>query len=543
MDQDINLINNQNLFYSNTTNNNLYSDYRTKIASMNSTILKKNFVRLSTIQPSIKTETDYNENLFQPMNNLRRQSRINMNNNIIKNITKRSSLVLNNLGIGLTFRKSIYEPNSFSPNLCPMCNKNFNQKNIMNNNINNNRNSPNPFNIGLNEDEVELVNNTIKNIHISETDEKYNNSNHKAKSQFNNLNKQLKAELNPSFQKSCIDDINNDNRFGNKLNDKNVVIDNNKTSKNSQEKEIFIPGTSLNSYTVMDKVIHSKNVSFFLNNNNEKKKIVTNNNLNFNKLKAFEKFNNQHNYKNTSDSKINNESDVSLDNLTKGKTYKLPSPVLDEKDKFFNLINNNFDSNKNVNLITNFNNTLHSQNQISKILTNNFNNNNNNINCGSKLRFPVTRKNTIVQNTEQNEYELTNIKSKRDALKQSVISYNSNNNNLKIFKDENFSELKLAKKETILYKNCFDSITTEYKKLKSHGKNFDKILSQELENYKNLKEEEILKFAKALEIYNELYSQQIRIKDVKINQLANLIDHLVENDNYSLANNLNNSKL
>jgi len=291
-----------------------------------------------------------------------------------------------------------------------------------------------------------------------------------------------------------------------------------------------VPSNANNFIQNVSKAAHSKNVSFFLNENQKKETSIQNKSAG-------------------NESKQQNESDMSVENFKynnniNNRQTKTTSAILNEQPKanISDIDNNNnnnkiliSDSNKNVNLISAFNNNIPSQ-----IPNENYNekyNSNNNY----KIQLGLVHRNTL-QNNENNDFEITNIKSKWEAMKQSVISTTSNNN-LRMFKDENFLELKLAKKETILYKNCFDSITTDYKKLKSCSKNFEKILSQNLENYTNLKEAEIVKFAKALEMYNELYLQQIKLKDIKIKQLSILVDQLAEKEISSLKNNLNKRNL
>lgn len=493
-----------NLFSSNNNNNNNNENNCLTESSVynnpvNNTTGKKRIVRLSTVQP----QTNYNQMLMQPNNMRFRQSKININNNIIKNITKRSSNVLNNLGFGLAFRKSVFEPNASNPVLCQMCNNFFY--------TNNPGSATNPNDVEIKEDGNELVNISLGNI--------------------NNLVPEKSDEKENDF-------VNKSKDFGSNKNQVSVSNIENSTS---------------------NKPIHSKNVSFLLNEK-KKKELITNDknaenkdnkisktllkstnlgNYNENELNKSNKYSDQ---KSDNESKHYNESDISFENFNHSKNLKTNSTILNEKPKTINSNNHNqnliSDSNKNVSTINAFNNNnMYSLTHTPKVISSIENYNSNN-----KIQLGFRQRNTIQNNNDLNDFEITNIKSKWEALKQSIISTNSNNN-FKILKDENFSELKLAKKETVLYKNCFDSITTDYKKLKSSNKNFERILNQDLENYKKLKEAEIVKFAKALEMYNDLYSHQIKFKDIKINQLASLIDQLVEKENYSLINNLNNSIL
>lgn len=543
----LNSANNLNNLISNYNNNN----FNTEISSYNNpnvlTGMKK-LARLSTVQPDLNNNIGNSNNplLLQPKNSIFKQSKMNLNSNIIKNITKRSSLVLNNLGFNLAFRKSVYEPTGSSPLLCPSCSNYY---------YNNNNENTKPFNIGINEDVTELKNTTLSNTQLnmnpnsSENIINNNNSNINPSNNESNNNINMISETNLAR----LDNNNNAHNINsNKSLDKEMMVTNSsgKTSLaksrnpsknvsfflNTEHKENLINNTY--KYNTMDKSDALNNINDPENKQNLTTNAVKtvakiNNNKNsilkISKLRNYQNMNNYYNNNNNSskdkkqngDSKLINESDASIENVSHSKVFKKPSPDLIDRNKFFNQ-NINLDSNKNVDLITTFNNNnknFNSQNQISKLVSTNNSN---------KIQLPFMKRNLNL-NTEINDFEPANIRSKWEALRQSVISTTSNNN-LKIIQDENFSELKLAKKETLLYKNCFESITTEYKKLKSSSLNTEMILNQDIDNYRDLKEVEIKKFAKALEMYNDLFSQEIKVKDLKIKQLAALIDHMVEND-------------
>lgn len=526
--------------------NNLYSETNNYNNPLVLTEIKK-FARLSTVQQDIKNISNTNiPVLLQPKNSIFKQSKMNLNSNIIKNITKRSSLVLNNLGLGLAFRKSVYEPTASNCVLCPNCNNYYNNNNAI----------IKPFNIGINEDGNEVKNTTLSNTQLNNnliSNEKGENSQALDNKSYNYINMITDTNLITEPNKEIFD----------KIKTEDIPIQN-----KSLEKEMMISNSSGKTISLAKSRNPSKNVSFYItteqkdnlvnnieknNNTIDKSNLISNadksanNNLmkNFNKnsilkvskLKNYQNMNNYYNNSNEKkfnhDSKLVNESDASMDNVSHSKFFKGPSPGLElmDRNKFFNQ-NINLDSNKNMDLITNYNcnnnlNTkINSQIQISKMVSTN--------NC-KKMQLHVMKPNST-QNKDLNDFEPSNIRSKWEALRQSVISTTSNNN-LKFIQDENFSELKLAKKETLLYKNCFNSITTDYKKLKSNCKNTEKIMNQEIENYKNLKEIEIKKFAKALEMYNQLYTQQIKVKDIKIKQLATLIDYMVDNELNYLSKN------
>jgi len=114
-----NILLNNNLNNLNINNNNCLTEISVHNNLINNTTGKKRIVRMSTFQPDVFQ----NPMLMQPINMRYRQSKANVNNNIIKNITRKSTLVLNNLGFGLAaFRKSIYDPSGATPVLCQMCN-------------------------------------------------------------------------------------------------------------------------------------------------------------------------------------------------------------------------------------------------------------------------------------------------------------------------------------------------------------------------------------------------------------------------------------
>ncbi len=503
---------------------------------MNFTTGKKKFVRLSTIQPELN-----NNQVIIPLNFFKRQSKNNTNNNIIKNINmRRSTTLLNNLGFGLNLiRNTSYDPNNISPTICSMCNNyynnNDNNKNICNNNYN-----TKPFNIGTKENRVEFTYSNMKNNNkIYENDKSINKDDINTET---NINR---------FRINCSENNNTD--INDNINKSIYPND----SKKSIDKEMMITNSSGKTFTANNTAKNSKSVSFFINNDDSKinnketvtKQIDKNSFPNIeNKIKnkkshvklkynkQFTSINNNKTDKGKTDYNIiNNQSDVSIDNISHIKNFKMgsKSPEIMDKDILIHQ-NNPHESNNNIYSIT------HSQNQVFKIPSN-INIDNLKINSSNGVHMPV-KENTNPENDENTDIDVCNLK--REGYMQSVFSNNSNYyNNLKIIKDENLCELKVARKETVLYKNSFDLITTDYKKLKSNTKNIEKILNQNNENNRNLRELEINKFAKALEIYNEIYNQQIKIKDIKIKLLANLIDQLIEKENYSILNTLTNCNI
>lgn len=555
-----NLLTTNNVKNSNIeSNNNIFvtENSPSRIQINYNTTGKKDLIRASMLLP----EGNLNPLLMQqPINLLYRNSKINTNNNIIKNITKRSSQVLNNLGFGLAFRKSILEPSGLSNAFCPKCNNYYNNSGI----------SPTkPFNIGSNEEENLLIKNTLNNMNVQGDLNQITNSKIEA-------DRKLNSNLN--FHKIDENSNQNDNSF---ITESNLTSEINlnkkiKDLKNSNinsikyksiEKDLMKSNKSVNSIKFNHKKSRSKNVSFYLNDEKQRN-LESSPESKFNKkidkefqIKNLQKGNNtlevdkngrvvrknilktknvyfqpkieenisdlsQKNVESNNDSRDFIESDATFENFN----HEISPSIKGIESNRENIQNINLESNRNMNLISNLNENLNVLN--SKI--SNINNKSN------KTKNPYIKRNTY-QNNEFKDLEIRNLKNHWESLKKSIISTNSNNN-FNLIKDENLSELKLAKKETLLYKNCFDSITSDFKNLNSNYKNMEKIHNQELENYKNLKEAEILKFSKALEIYNELYLQQIKIKDIKIKQLASLIDQLVENQNNSILNNLNNSK-
>ena len=559
--------------YPNSTNNlnhmlSNYNLFKETSNSNNPLILSgiKKFVGLSNVQTDAanKISNTVNPILLQPKTSIFKQSKMNLNSNIIKNITKRSSMVLNNLGFGLAFRRSGWEPTGSSPVLCTNCN-NYYYSNI------NNR-STKPFNIGLNEDGTEVKNTALSNAQVNKNQDFNENKKEEnvnpIKSNSNDyINMITDPYLITENNKDTFEKINNEDNFTpNKSLDKEMMISNssgktiylikshNQTKNvsfnlNNEQRENLINNTdksiTFDKYNLTINKGESKSKPNIISNLHKTGNIYSNKNFKENgilKISKLKNYQNMNNYfynskdkKQNYDSKLLSESDASIDNASRGKFCQGPSPDLMDRNKFFNK-NIILDSNKNLDLITTINNNINnnfknnnviSHTHISKLVS---------TNNSDKIQLLVMNKNST-NNKEFNDLEPYNLRSKYEALRQSVISSTSNNN-LKIIQNENFSELKLAKKEILLYKNCFDSITTDYKKLKSNSKKTEKTLNQEMENYRNLKEIEIRKFAKALEIYNELYTQQLKVKDMEIKQLAALIDNMAENENKNCIKNL-----
>lgn len=457
------------------------------------TTLKKAITRMSTIQPQV----DYNQLQMQPLAAQQvptgyRHSKLNTN--IIKNITKKSSLVLNTLGFGI--KKQLYDNisnNNPSPNSCPYCNSS-------------NQNPCKPFEIGTAEESCEKPG--IKYVNDYNINNNSNNNN------------------NPAAAKTI-----DKNHLH--LNNFNLGLQTNKgISNKSVDKELLITNSSANTNTFNITNNHSKNVSFNLPGNSE----ATNNN------------NNNKNYYNTNTCDIANSKNPNVklkeytsnitranyNNFLASENKKIKDESKLESDCSLDLQKNYTPDNYNKDA-KNPNNLNTRKTSDAKQLSNS--NGNSNSNNPSKFGF---KKYSTLAKVEYNEMEIANIKSKWEALKQSVISTTSNN--LRTLKDENLTELKYAKNEAILYKSYFENISENHKNLKKSYENLTKIKTQESETFKAVKESEILKFARALEIYHELYNEQLIIKDFKISQLSTLVDCLAENinnANLSVENNYN----
>ena len=148
--------------------------------------------------------------------------------------------------------------------------------------------------------------------------------------------------------------------------------------------------------------------------------------------------------------------------------------------------------------------------------------------------FNVTSPNNN-NNILNSEKEKLSIRNKYEFLKQSVIS---NASNRKI-SDEGFClvELKLIKKECELYKNCFYSLTDDFNNMKCSLKSNEENLINFYDESNKIFEKEVTCFWKALKVYKEIFTDQIKNKENKICELSKIFDEMVLGDNSVLLNN------
>jgi len=134
--------------------------------------------------------------------------------------------------------------------------------------------------------------------------------------------------------------------------------------------------------------------------------------------------------------------------------------------------------------------------------------------------------------------ERTSLKGRCEMYRNSIISNASN----LIINDDAFylSELNLLRKEISLYKNCFDYMTYEYNDYKFYEKIKEEALEKFYEENKVIFEKEVSCFWKALKVYKEIFIDQIKNKEQKINEMSRVFDDIVVGENsILLSNNLN----
>lgn len=154
---------------------------------------------------------------------------------------------------------------------------------------------------------------------------------------------------------------------------------------------------------------------------------------------------------------------------------------------------------------------------------------------GGVNNFSLTSPNNYLATNEKEKFSL---KGRLEFLRQSIIS---NTSNRKISDEGLFiSEFKLAKKESSLYKSCFEAISNEFKNHKFFEKSKEESLEKFYDENRVIFEKEVTSFWKALKIYKEIFTDQIKSKDNKINEMSKIFDDMIL-DNSSLLNNNFNS--
>ena len=143
--------------------------------------------------------------------------------------------------------------------------------------------------------------------------------------------------------------------------------------------------------------------------------------------------------------------------------------------------------------------------------------------------FSNTPNNTGFKTFNLNNSNLngSSVKGKLENIRASNISmFNEENNN-----NNYFNELLLLKKEYILYKNCFDSLTNEYNNFKLFEKNKEEAILKFYEENKIIFEKEVSCFWKALKVYKEIFTDSINIKENKISEMSKVFDEMVKGEN------------
>ncbi len=166
--------------------------------------------------------------------------------------------------------------------------------------------------------------------------------------------------------------------------------------------------------------------------------------------------------------------------------------------------------------------------------------------------FNLTSPNNINSNNlinQNNNYLITSdiergsMKGRYEVFRNSILS---NPSNRKIKEDGiNFSELKMLRKEIALYKNCFDSISNEFNNFKFNEKYKEEALEKFYDENRIIFEKEVACFWKALKVYKEIFTDQIKTKENKICEMSKIFDDMVIGENSILmsnnANALNNT--
>jgi hypothetical protein len=170
----------------------------------------------------------------------------------------------------------------------------------------------------------------------------------------------------------------------------------------------------------------------------------------------------------------------------------------------------------------------------------------NNLGSNVNINFNYMNANNIFYNNinHNNHYLLTSerekpsIGCKYEILRQSVLS---NSSNRKINEDcFYFSEFKILRKESLLYRSFFDSMTNEISNFKFYEKNKEEALDKFYDENRVIFEKEVTCFWKALKVYKEIFVDQIKIKENKINEMSKVFDDMVIGENSILmGNNLN----
>jgi hypothetical protein len=144
-------------------------------------------------------------------------------------------------------------------------------------------------------------------------------------------------------------------------------------------------------------------------------------------------------------------------------------------------------------------------------------------------------------NLNNSNLQGSSVKGKLENFRGSYISMYSNKKNYYNYNNEEnnsnyLNELLLIKKEYNLYKNCFDSLTNEYKNFKLFEKNKEQAILKFYEENEIIFEKEVNCFWKALKVYKEIFTDSINIKENKIFEMSKVFDEIVKGENTNFFN-------
>jgi len=169
----------------------------------------------------------------------------------------------------------------------------------------------------------------------------------------------------------------------------------------------------------------------------------------------------------------------------------------------------------------------------------------NNINSISNASDGMNNLNITTPNNFKNNFNINNLltsekekftmKGKYDVLRQSAIS---NTTNFKM-NDEILciSELRILRKENLLYRNCFDAMSNELNNFKFNEKNKEEALEKFYDENRIIFEKEVTCFWKALKVYKEIFVDQIKNKENQMFEMSKVFDDMVIGENSNFFNN------
>lgn len=296
---------------------------------------------------------------------------------------------------------------------------------------------------------------------------------------------------------------------------------------------------SCNNYNIptdfinMNIICPSCNKTFKVNNNNNinSTKSFTNKENPQGNVAPFKLFNNNNNENNNNLNLHINTEEREYFNYSPEKSNKFPSNLNLEslRKESENLLSYSKNNNKNPKSPEKENNNKEKEPKDSEARKYTFSELNN-INSFSNTPLNNGFKTFNLNNSNLNG---SNVKGKLENFRGSNISISSNKKNNQILPEENFyfNELVLIKKENILYKNCFDSLTNEYNNFKLFEKNKEEAILKFYDENKVIFDKEVNCFWKALKVYKEIFKDSISIKENKISEMSKVFDDMVIGEN------------